>query len=113
MVSLWKSLLVRVVMAEVKNIEQVIMIGHDEEGNEVLFNFKNINNCMVINQKFNSFGCRSYDVEFHANEHWITFQGEDLYPSMGMYARETKESPAEATETSFYDRDGGLREISW
>lgn len=100
-------------MVEVKNIEQVIMIGHDEEGNEVLFNFKDINNCMVVNQKFDSFGCRSYDVEFHAKEHWITFQSEDLYPSMGMYARETKESPAEEKETSFYDGDGGLKEISW
>ena len=29
-------------MAEVKNIEQVIIIGHDEEGNEVLLNFKDI-----------------------------------------------------------------------
>lgn len=113
MVSLWKSLLVRVVMAEVKNIEQVIIIGHDEEGNEVLLNFKDIDNCMLINQKFNTFGGRSYDVEFHAREHWITFQGEELYPSMGMYARETKESPAEAKENSFYDKDGGLKEISW
>lgn len=113
MVSLWKSLLVRVVMAKVKNIEQVIMIGHDEEGNEVLFNFKDIDNCMLINQRFNSFGGKSYDVEFHANKHWITFQDEELYPSMEMYARETKESPAEAKENSFYDKDGGLKEISW
>lgn len=36
-------------MADIKNIEQVIMIGHDEEGNEVLLNFKDINNCMVVN----------------------------------------------------------------
>lgn len=43
-------------MANIKNIEQVIMIGHDEEGNEVLLNFKDINNCMVVNQKFDSFG---------------------------------------------------------
>lgn len=100
-------------MANIKNIEQVIMIGHDEEGNEVLLNFKDINNCMVVNQKFNSFGGRSYDVEFHANEHWITFQSEDLYPSVGMYMRETKESPAEEKENSFYDKDGGLKEISW
>lgn len=100
-------------MANIKNIEQVIMIGHDEEGNEVLLNFKDINNCMVVNQKFDSFGGKSYDIEFHAKEHWITFQSEDLYPSMGIYARETKESPAEAAETSFYDKDNGLREISW
>lgn len=100
-------------MAKVKNIEQVIMIGHDEEGNEVLFNFKDIDNCMLINQRFNSFGGKSYDVEFHANKHWITFQDEELYPSMEMYARETKESPAEAKENSFYDKDGGLKEISW
>lgn len=100
-------------MANIKNIEQVIMIGHDEEGNEVLLNFKDINNCMVVNQKFDSFGGRSYDVEFHANEHWITFQGEDLYPSIGMYMRETKESPADEKENSFYDKDGGLKEISW
>lgn len=51
------------------------MIGHDEEENEVLLNFKDINNCMVVNQKFDSFGGKSYDVEFHAKEHWITFQG--------------------------------------
>lgn len=111
MVALWKSLLVRVVMANIKNIEQVIIIG-DEEGNEVLLNFKDINNRMVVNQKFDSFGGRSYDVEFHANEHWITFQSEDLYPSIGMYMRETKESPAEEKEDSFYDKDSGLKEIS-
>ena len=70
-------------MAEVKNIEQVIIIGHDEEGNEVLLNFKDINNCMVVNQKFDTFGSKSYDVEFHAKEHWITFQGEDLYSLWG------------------------------
>lgn len=99
-------------MAEVKNIEQVIMIGHDEEGNEVLFNFKDINNCMVVNQKFDNFGGKSYDVEFHAKYHWITFQGEELYPSMGMHMKETKESPAEIKEDSFYNRDGGLKEIS-
>lgn len=100
-------------MANIKNIEQVIVIGRDEEGNEVLLNFKDINNCMVVNQKFDSFGGRSYDVEFHANEHWITFQSEDLYPSIGMYMRETKEFPAEEKENSFYDKDGGLKEISW
>lgn len=100
-------------MANIKNIEQVIVIGRDEEGNEVLLNFKDINNCMVVSQKFDSFGGRSYDVEFHANEHWITFQSEDLYPSIGMYMRETKEFPAEEKENSFYDKDGGLKEISW
>ena len=100
-------------MANIKNIEQIIMIGHDEEENEVLLNFKDINNCMVVNQKFDSFGGKSYDVEFHAKEHWITFQGQNLYPSMGMYMRETKESPAEEKESSFYDKDGSLKEISW
>ena len=100
-------------MANIKNIEQIIMIGHDEEGNEVLLNFKDIDNCMVVNQKFDSFGGRSYDVEFHAKEHWITFQGEELYPSMGMYMRETKESLTEEKEKSFYNKDGGLKEISW
>lgn len=97
-------------MANVRNIDQVIMIGHDEEGNEVLLNFKDIDNCMVINQKFNTFGGKSYDVDFHAKEHWITFQGEELYPSMGMYAGEIL---AETKEDSFYDKDGGLKEISW
>lgn len=100
-------------MANIKNIEQVIMIGHDEEGNEVLLNFKDIDNCTVMNQRFDTFGGRSYDIEFHAKEHWITFQKEQFYPSMETYARETKESPAEATETSFYNKDGGLKEISW
>lgn len=100
-------------MANIKNIEQVIMIGYDEEGNKVLLNFKDIDSGMIVSQEFDSFGGRSYDIEFHAKEHWITFQGEDLYPSMGMYAREIKESPAEAAETSFYDKDNGLRENSW
>lgn len=35
-------------MANVKNIDQIIMIGRDEEGNEVLFNFKGINNCALV-----------------------------------------------------------------
>lgn len=32
---------------------------------------------------------------------------------MGMYMRETKESPADEKENSFYDKDGDLKEISW
>ena len=51
-------------MANIKNIEQVIMIRYDEEGNKVLLNFKDINNCMIVNQKFDSFGDRSYDIEW-------------------------------------------------
>ena len=100
-------------MANIKNIEQVIMIRYDEEGNKVLLNFKDINNCMIVNQKFDSFGDRSYDIEFHVKEHWITFRGEELYPSIEMHVRETKEFPAEEKENSFYDKDGGLKEISW
>lgn len=101
-------------MANVKNIDQVIMIGRDDEGNEVLFNFKGVNNCALVTQGFNSYG-RCYDVEFHATEHWITFQGEDLYPSEGMYSRETKKSAAElqVREDSLFGKDYGLKEISW
>lgn len=100
-------------MANIKNIEQVIMIEYDEEGNKVLLNFKDIDSDMIVSQEFDSFGGRSYDIEFHAKEHWITFQDEDFYPSIGMYARETKEFPAEEKENLFYDKDGGLKEISW
>ena len=102
-------------MANVKNIDQVIMIGRDDEGNEVLFNFKGVDNCALVTQSFSTVGGTCYDVEFHATEHWITFQGEELYPAGGMYARETKKSPADLQieEDSLFTKDYGLKEISW
>lgn len=33
----------------IKNIEKVIMIGHDQDGNEVRFNFTDLNNCVLVN----------------------------------------------------------------
>lgn len=100
-------------MANVKNIDQIIMIGRDEEGNEVLFNFKGINNCALVTQGFSTIGGTCYDVEFHAAEHWITYQGEELYPSSGMYMRETKESLADMRQDSLFTKEYGLKEISW
>lgn len=91
------------------------MIGRDDDGNEVLFNFKGINNCALVTQSFSPSTGMCYDVEFHATEHWITFQGEELYPAGGMYARETKKSTADLQvgEDSLFSKDYGLKEISW
>lgn len=102
-------------MANVRNIDQIIMIGRDDDGNEVLFNFKGINNCALVTQGFSTTGDPCYDVEFHATEHWITYEGEELYPVDGMYARETKKSAAElqVKEDSLFSKDYGLKEISW
>ena len=102
-------------MANVRNIDQIIMIGRDDDGNEVLFNFKGINNCALVTQGFSTTGDPSYDVEFHATEHWITYEGEELYPVDGMYSRETKKSAAElqVKEDSLFSKDYGLKEISW
>jgi len=91
------------------------MIGRDDDGNEVLFNFKGINNCALVTQGFSTTGDPCYDVEFHATEHWITYEGEELYPVDGMYSRETKKSAAElqVKEDSLFSKDYGLKEISW
>lgn len=95
----------------IKNIEKVIMIGHDQDGNEVCFNFMDINNCVLVNQKFGAGSSMGYDVEFHAGSHTITFDGEELFPAQG-FLRNTKCQEFDERD-SIFGKDLEIDEISW
>ena len=96
----------------IKNIEKIIMIGHDQDGNEVRFNFSDLSNCVLVNQSFGVGGSMGYDVEFHAASHSITFDGEELFPVQG-FLRNTKYQEFDDSRDSAFGKDLEVDEISW